>query len=182
MKDKDIALKHQPLLELDPKEPDHIIDVFYKVEHYKDKISILYVYSWDRQDSPFFGWLLDHAFDYEPVVVTIDDKGKVIKVAYDRSHYRVGVTDKPYLRVVKGFHNYKPLAERPEKAWKAKVMRPLTPRVLKGMDADLKSVKRFLGLFKPLSLLGAYIDPAGYGKGDSFTVPGNKNKRSDQDQ
>jgi len=182
MKDAELALRYQPLLELDPKEPDHIIDVFYKVKRYGDKTSILYVYSWDRQDSPFLGWLLNHAFDYEPIVVTLDKKGEVIKVAYDRSHYRVGVTDKPYLRVVRGFHNYKPLKEKPEKPWKARDMKPLSPEMLKGMDADLKGVKRFFGLFKPLSLLGAYIDPAAYGKGDSFSTPEEREDKQSDDK
>ncbi|MEM4246694.1 MAG: hypothetical protein QW390_05310, partial [Candidatus Bathyarchaeia archaeon] len=68
-------------------EGDEIRAIHYRVHRYPDGYTyITYIVDWNMQRGEYLG----HSFDYEPIVVVLDEMGNVRQVYYDAGHYAKG--------------------------------------------------------------------------------------------
>ena|GEM_PF-1781498 len=91
--DRELALKvlkEKLTLWLPPEsdlEGDEIRSIYYRVHRYPDGYTyITYIVDWNRQRGEYLG----HDFDYEPIVVALDETNNVRQVNYDAGHYAKG--------------------------------------------------------------------------------------------
>lgn len=170
------AHEKQPKLRLDPKERYTLLKVWYKVaEDSADRLAILYVYEWDKSVVPVPGTLLDHDWDYEPIIYCHNKRTGTTMWIYDSGHYVAGKTagspaGNDSFDVVEGTHRYKPANTPATTTYPTSKMQELDETTLKKWEKQLAKLVMLPG-YGQLSLWEAFLNPCGVADTGYFTVP-----------
>ncbi len=158
------VLDNQPKLHIDPVDEARNgvpIEIKYCINKTETTTCITYVYVWTFSDTPLIGELFgypDHDWDYEPVIVCIDNATGAKKLIHSTSHYRASVTTSEELEVTKNTHGYSPTTKTGGKTFPVENFKEMTEEQLRLMNNALSGIPR-LPFHPELSLNWACKDP-----------------------
>lgn len=158
------VINYQPNLIVSSKEKaqnNAPIQVFYSVKYAKDAEYYTYIYVWTFSDTQWWGELLgypDHNWDYEPIIVRVDNKNSEINYYYDSGHYQAGITTNGQFSVENGTHRYTPTNSGVGESFSVERFKKLTTLDIDEMNDLIEYLPR-LPFGRKLSLDWAYNSP-----------------------
>ena len=165
LQDVEFVVDNQPRLHIDPTDVQHNkipLEIRYYINRIASTTYITYIYIWEFSNTAWWAELLgysDHSWDYEPVIVRIDNQLGDIKYIYDRGHYIAGITNNSNLTVTKGSHGFSPTDSTGGRLFPADTFNQLILEELSEMNEKIEPLHR-LPFGQKLSLDWAYYNPA----------------------
>jgi hypothetical protein len=161
---KDVVISNQPRLQIDTedlKRNGKPITIKYYVFQEGDTTYYTYIYTWEFSDTPWYFNMLgyvDHDWDYEPVIVAINNNTSEIRYVYDAGHYRAGITNSGSLLIQKDIHDFIPSEIPSSSVIQKENFEEITTQQLASMNKQISAIPR-LPFGKALGLTWACINP-----------------------
>jgi len=169
------VFNNQPRLHIDPEEVKRngrLPQIRYCINRMEGMTYYTYVYVWTFSDTPWWAQVLgypDHAWDYEPVIVCIDNETGQTKYIYDKGHYRAGVTQNRELDVKRGSHYFGPSSKTGGVTFSRENFKEMTDEQLQLMNKALGEIPR-IPFGRELSLNWACKNPEKVEQKGSFST------------